>query len=113
MCFVQKESSKEIAHSYGAVDKNRLTYNQPFRGMQADLIGPLQVKEFVNARGSMIQIWLIHCPSLKKKICRLFRKIKKQHMYSLLSVQMKSEISERNRFLKTCWAPGKVELTGK
>ena len=35
----------------GAVGRNRLTYSAPFSGMQADLVGPMSIKKYVNQRG--------------------------------------------------------------
>jgi hypothetical protein len=54
----RKRIQKKLHTVMGTVAENRLTYNQPFKGMQADLIGPLQVREFVNARGSR-KVWLL------------------------------------------------------
>ena len=42
----------------GAVGRNRLIYSAPFSGMQADLVGPISVKEYVNQR-AIRKIWLL------------------------------------------------------
>ena len=52
--FVQKKLHSAI----GAVGRNRLTYSAPFSGMQADLVGPISIKEYVNQRGTR-KIWLL------------------------------------------------------
>ena len=42
----------------GSVQKERLTYNEPFKYMKSDLIGRYKIREFVNARCSR-NIWLM------------------------------------------------------
>ena len=42
----------------GAVGRNRLPYSNLFSGMQADLIGPMSIKEYVNQKGTR-KIWLL------------------------------------------------------
>ena len=49
---------QEATLSHGAVGRNRLTYSTPYSGMQADLNGPMSIKEYGNQRGTR-KIWLL------------------------------------------------------
>ena len=42
----------------GTIGSNRLSYNVPFRAVQADLVGPLQMKEYVYTEGTR-KVWLL------------------------------------------------------
>ena len=48
----RKHVQKKLHSAMGAVGRNRLTYSAPFSGMQADLVGPISVKEYVNQRAT-------------------------------------------------------------
>jgi hypothetical protein len=49
---------KKLYTALGAVSMDRLSYNAPFKSIQGDLIGPLNIKEFVNTRGTR-KVWIL------------------------------------------------------
>ena len=62
-CSLYRKRVQQNLHTaMGAVGRNILTYRAPFAGMQADLVGPVFIKEFVNQRGTrkVFALWCIN-----------------------------------------------------
>ena len=56
----RRRIQKKLFTAMGAVSMDRLSYSAPFKSIQADLIGPLAIKEFVNTRGTR-KVWILTC----------------------------------------------------
>ena len=54
----RRRTQKRLHTVMGTIGSKRLTYNAPFKAIQADLVGPLQIKEYVNTRGTR-KVWLL------------------------------------------------------